>query len=843
MLRHLLKVKDINRRYFPLVSPDEILSTSLLDVRLKDMVLLNRTLITAVFLATVAKGASLPVQDLTVRNGKQDGVASAQKIISGIIGEVGGIFKEINANLDCIKDEIFGSDATQNELLSRVILSNGFYNLKLQGSDSSVNKVLTQIVDQKSDIFSLVVGDYGFTLNGNVDLNEACDSLSTIVNSAIKVVINEIGDISSNKNPHDCFKDKVTLHLQSKGCKISKVKGSTCINDCVILDIDWICKFLNHLIVSVEGLTKCVKCPNSLSPILKILTEKQSLICPSTSTSTTSCTTHSLTSTSPSSATPCTECENHKPSTTSCTETTPESSTTPCTECENHKSSTPCTETTSESSVVPPSSAPESSTPCTETTSESSVVPPSSAPESSTPCTETTSESSVVPPSSIPESSTPCTETTSESSVIPPSSIPESSTPCTETTSESSVIPPSSIPESSTPCTETTSESSVVPPSSIPESSTPCTETTSESSVVPPSSIPESSAPASSALASSVAESSVPASSAPASSVLASSAPASSVPASSVPASSVAESSAPASSVAESSAPSAPGSNAAPSSSAAPSSIAPASSFETVLSTTPSTASTPFSISTTIVTVTSCSKDQCSTVTVPTGLTTVTKESTIYTTYCPLTSESETTDKVSKTETETETETEIQTTIVTVTSCESNECSITTIPTGLTTIVKDETTHTTYCPLPEDTVAGSSKVVPSKETGTVQKSNAQTTVTQSTASQLSSIKAESAIEAATSAIIQDSSIEAENVVKTSTLSSASPSATNPLSSVEAQSTTETETTNSQGIASAVASGSASNSTIPSISTVSEGRGNHITASVGSLLAVAGMFLL
>lgn len=52
--------------------------------------------------------------------------------------------------------------------------------------------------------------------------------------------------------------------------------------------------------------------------------------------------------------------------------------------------------------------------------------------------------------------------------------------------------------------------------------------------------------------------------------------------------------------------------------------------------------STETDIQTTVVTITSCSEDKCDTHAVTTGLTTVTSEETVYTTYCPLTAESST---------------------------------------------------------------------------------------------------------------------------------------------------------------------------------------------------------
>lgn len=105
---------------------------------------------------------------------------------------------------------------------------------------------------------------------------------------------------------------------------------------------------------------------------------------------------------------------------------------------------------------------------------------------------------------------------------------------------------------------------------------------------------------------------------------------------------------------------------------------------------------TETNIHSTVITVTSCSEDKCSKVEKTTGLTTVTKDNTIYTTYCPLTTETP--------EPETpKTKTNVESTIITVTSCEDNKCSTQTKATGLTTITKDKTVYTTYCPLTSET--------------------------------------------------------------------------------------------------------------------------------------------
>ncbi|CAI5759341.1 unnamed protein product [Candida verbasci] len=51
--------------------------------------------------------------------------------------------------------------------------------------------------------------------------------------------------------------------------------------------------------------------------------------------------------------------------------------------------------------------------------------------------------------------------------------------------------------------------------------------------------------------------------------------------------------------------------------------------------------------------------------------------------------------------------TDIQTTVVTITSCEENKCHETAVTTGLTTVTELETTYTTYCPISEESQASS----------------------------------------------------------------------------------------------------------------------------------------
>ncbi|EMG47128.1 putative cell wall protein [Candida maltosa Xu316] len=101
--------------------------------------------------------------------------------------------------------------------------------------------------------------------------------------------------------------------------------------------------------------------------------------------------------------------------------------------------------------------------------------------------------------------------------------------------------------------------------------------------------------------------------------------------------------------------------------------------------------------STKIITITSCSNDLCHGTTVPATLgpvtTTVSGETTIYTTYCPLSS----------------VETVESTKVITITSCKENKCAETSVeatPSTVETVVEGTTTeYVTYCPLSETTGA------------------------------------------------------------------------------------------------------------------------------------------
>ncbi|WEJ96989.1 yeast-form wall protein 1 [Yamadazyma tenuis] len=102
---------------------------------------------------------------------------------------------------------------------------------------------------------------------------------------------------------------------------------------------------------------------------------------------------------------------------------------------------------------------------------------------------------------------------------------------------------------------------------------------------------------------------------------------------------------------------------------------------------------------TTVITVTSCSDDACATSEVPVtpSLTTETVEGevTSYYTYCPLTGETTTT--------------EVETTVITITSCSEDKCSTSEVSATqgpvTTTVAGEETIYTTWCPVTGETTA------------------------------------------------------------------------------------------------------------------------------------------
>lgn len=122
------------------------------------------------------------------------------------------------------------------------------------------------------------------------------------------------------------------------------------------------------------------------------------------------------------------------------------------------------------------------------------------------------------------------------------------------------------------------------------------------------------------------------------------------------------------------------------------------------------TTATVTGIQTTIITVTSCSDNHCSKVPIETGVTVVTEGSTSYTTYCPL-------DNTPSTQTVSD----VATTVITVTSCQDNKCDLATVTTGLTVVTEFDTVYTTYCPLTtestaQNTITNSASVTQSDKT-------------------------------------------------------------------------------------------------------------------------------
>lgn len=116
-------------------------------------------------------------------------------------------------------------------------------------------------------------------------------------------------------------------------------------------------------------------------------------------------------------------------------------------------------------------------------------------------------------------------------------------------------------------------------------------------------------------------------------------------------------------------------------------------------------ASTVHAISKTTVTITSCSDNKCTEVPVETGVTTVTENDTVYTTYCPLTAEEDKKSKTAAAEASTSkapvasTAHVINKTTITITSCSDNVCTESAVETGLTTVTEQNTIYTTYCPI------------------------------------------------------------------------------------------------------------------------------------------------
>lgn len=114
------------------------------------------------------------------------------------------------------------------------------------------------------------------------------------------------------------------------------------------------------------------------------------------------------------------------------------------------------------------------------------------------------------------------------------------------------------------------------------------------------------------------------------------------------------------------------------------------------------TVSTVTDIKTTTCTVTSCDQNKCSLVTVETGLTTITKGATVYTTYCPLTSVPWTTATRTKTVCDDKCHPVVYTTICPVEEIKTipNHYTLATITKVCDANVCQSTRIVTECPIP-----------------------------------------------------------------------------------------------------------------------------------------------
>ncbi|KAI5970809.1 PGA62 [Candida margitis] len=104
----------------------------------------------------------------------------------------------------------------------------------------------------------------------------------------------------------------------------------------------------------------------------------------------------------------------------------------------------------------------------------------------------------------------------------------------------------------------------------------------------------------------------------------------------------------------------------------------------------------------TVIIITSCHDDVCMQVPITTGVTVITEEYTTYITYCPLSTEAATDSANNKNSVEgtVGTRTKVGTTIVTITSCVNDKCTLATVTTGVVTFTENDTVYTTYCSLP-----------------------------------------------------------------------------------------------------------------------------------------------
>ncbi|KAK6464252.1 hypothetical protein DFJ63DRAFT_311551 [Scheffersomyces coipomensis] len=104
---------------------------------------------------------------------------------------------------------------------------------------------------------------------------------------------------------------------------------------------------------------------------------------------------------------------------------------------------------------------------------------------------------------------------------------------------------------------------------------------------------------------------------------------------------------------------------------------------------------------------------------------------TVVTTYCPFSGKTTSTEATvapasttsapiitTSEENETSTETLVSTTVITITSCKENKCSVVPKTTGVTVVTEDHTIYTTYCPLSGEVVSSTPAVAPTSEEDT-----------------------------------------------------------------------------------------------------------------------------
>lgn len=245
----------------------------------------------------------------------------------------------------------------------------------------------------------------------------------------------------------------------------------------------------------------------------------------------------------------------------------------------------------------------------------------------------------------------------------------------------------------------------------------------------------------------------------------------------------------------------------------------------------------------TLITITSCSDNKCHESTVPATLgpvtTTVNGETTVYTTWCPVSEAAEAT------------VTNLETTIITITSCKDNKCHETLAPAtqGPTTVtVENEVTvYTTWCPITAET-----KTVPVAYTTVVcHEDVCETAVATSTVVTTNAAPVVTSTEVVYTTIVceeekcktQYSTTQTAVVVTvTSTVGTGTVAAeSTPAAPAEGAETTKAAAPPAAGVTT-VASQSAPGSAAPAVTTNFNGAGK-VGSSVVAVLAVAFAYLL